>query len=138
MKITIDTNILVRVFIDDDPEQATLARALLVKATRIVIPLPTVCEAVWVLRRVYRLSMSDISDQLERLLLVETIVIDRPALIAGIAFLRAGGDFADGVIATDGRDKGGEVFVSFDRGAVNRWRRMGGNAAEPALMLSAG
>ncbi|MEE3624285.1 type II toxin-antitoxin system VapC family toxin [Nitrospirillum sp. BR 11752] len=138
MKITVDTNILVRVFIEDDPEQATQARALLVKATRIVIPLPAVCEAVWVLRRAYRLSTSDIADQLERLLLVDAIVIDRQALMAGIAFLRAGGDFADGAIATDGRDKGGEVFVSFDRGAVNRWRRMGGNATEPAHMLSAG
>ncbi|MEA1672981.1 hypothetical protein [Nitrospirillum sp. BR 11163] len=82
--------------------------------------------------------MSDIADQLERPLLVETIIVDRHALVAGIAFLRAGCDFADGVIAADGRDKGGEVFVSFDRGAVNCWRRMGGNAAEPALMLSAG
>ncbi|TWB69888.1 putative nucleic-acid-binding protein [Nitrospirillum amazonense] len=138
IKITIDTNILVRFFIEDDPEQAAQARALMIKGTRIVIPLPALCEAAWVLRRGYRLPAADIADQLERLLLVETIVIDRQALMAGAAFLRAGGDFADGAIATDGRDKGGEVFVSFDRGAVNRWRRMGGNAAEPTLVLSAG
>ncbi|MDZ5650206.1 type II toxin-antitoxin system VapC family toxin [Nitrospirillum sp. BR 11828] len=138
MKITIDTNILVRFFIEDDPEQADEARALMAKATRIVIPLPALCEAAWVLRRGYRLPARDIADQLERLLLVDVIVVDRSALAAGVAFLRAGGDFADGVIATEGRDKGGEVFVSFDRGAVNRWRRMGGNAAEPALLLSAG
>jgi len=34
------------------------------------------------------------------------------------ALLEAGGDFADGVIAYEGRWLGGETFVSFDKEAV--------------------
>jgi hypothetical protein len=44
--------------------------------------------------------------------------LDRPAVEAGLAVLAAGGDFADGVIAFDGRRLGGSVFTSFDRRAV--------------------
>jgi hypothetical protein len=45
---------------------------------------------------------------------------------AGLAILEAGGDFADGVIAFDGRRLGGAVFVSFDRRAVALIERSGG------------
>ena len=43
--------------------------------------------------------------------------VDRPAVEAGLALLEAGGDFADGVIAFEGRRLGGTVFASFDRRA---------------------
>ena len=36
----------------------------------------------------------------------------------GLALLKAGGDFADGVIAYEGSWLGAEAFVSFDRQAV--------------------
>ena len=39
-----------------------------------------------------------------------------------------GGDFADGIIAFDGRRLGGTVFVSFDRRAVALVERNGGEA----------
>ena len=41
-----------------------------------------------------------------------------PAVDAGLAMLDAGGDFADGVIAYEGRWLGAETFVSFDKKAV--------------------
>jgi len=40
--------------------------------------------------------------------------VNRPAAEAGLALLEAGGDFADGVIAHEGRWLGAEAFVSFD------------------------
>ncbi len=46
--------------------------------------------------------------------------------------LEDGGDFADGVIAFEGRRLGGETFVSFDRLAVKRL----GAQAIPALLLT--
>ena len=42
-----------------------------------------------------------------------------------LAVLRAGGDFADGAIAWEGRWLGGETFVSFDRKAVARMKELG-------------
>ncbi len=39
---------------------------------------------------------------------------------AGLLMLDAGGDFADGVIAWEGKRLGGETFASFDKKAVTR------------------
>jgi predicted nucleic-acid-binding protein len=36
----------------------------------------------------------------------------------GLALLEAGGDFADGIMAHEGKWLGGETFVSFDKTAV--------------------
>jgi predicted nucleic-acid-binding protein len=45
--------------------------------------------------------------------------------------LAAGGDFADGVIAFDGRRLGGEIFVSFDRKVVDLVASQGGDTLLP-------
>ncbi|MDR0775245.1 MAG: hypothetical protein LBE81_01210 [Azonexus sp.] len=49
------------------------------------------------------------------LLNTSNVVVNRPAVEAGLALLAAGGDFADGVIAYDGAWLGAETFVSFDK-----------------------
>lgn len=46
------------------------------------------------------------------------VVMNRPAVEAGLALLEAGGDFADGAIAYEGSWLGADTFVSFDRKAV--------------------
>jgi hypothetical protein len=56
------------------------------------------------------------------------VVVDLGAVEAGLAVLERGGDFADGVIAFEGRRAGGRVFTSFDRGAVKRVGAAGGEA----------
>ena len=46
------------------------------------------------------------------------VVLNRPAVEAGLDLLNAGGDFADGAVAYDIQWLGGEMFVSFDKKAV--------------------
>jgi predicted nucleic-acid-binding protein len=41
--------------------------------------------------------------------------------------MRSGADFADGVIAHEGRTAGGDVFVSFDEKAVAALEKLGQN-----------
>lgn len=125
MKITVDTNVLVRVVMNDDVAQAQAAARVLREASVAAVPLPCLCEFVWVLRRVYALDTADIAAALRALLDTTTLAIDRPAVEAGLALLTAGGDFADGVIAHQGRWLGGETFVSFDRRAVALLRAQG-------------
>lgn len=125
MKITVDTNVLVRVVMNDDVAQAQAAARVLREASVVAVPLPCLCEFVWVLRRVYALDTADIAAALRALLDTTTLAIDRPAVEAGLALLTAGGDFADGVIAHQGRWLGGETFVSFDRRAVALLRAQG-------------
>jgi predicted nucleic-acid-binding protein len=59
MKITVDTNILVRAVVNDDKKQARAAAVLLKNAEIIAISLPCLCEFVWVLRRVYAFRLED-------------------------------------------------------------------------------
>ncbi len=44
---------------------------------------------------------------------------------AGLAFLDSGADFADGVIAHEGRQLGGDVFITFDKDAAAQTNRLG-------------
>lgn len=118
MNITVDTNVLVRLMVGDDQRQAAAAERSVKRASRAVITLSTWCEYVWVLRAVYGISSEQLVAGIELLCAAENVVTDRSAIEAGLLTLRAGGDFADGAMAHEGRRSGGEVFVSFDRKAV--------------------
>ena len=118
MKITPDANVLVRVLVRDDKQQAGIAEAALLRAKTIALTLPTLCELVWVLSRLYRFPLAHIAMAIRVLIGGGGVVIDGPAVDAGLRALDAGGDFADAVIAFEGRRLGGDVFVSFDKEAV--------------------
>lgn len=119
MILTTDTNVLVRAVVGDDPQQSAIASALLREADAIAVPLPVLCELVWVLRRAYGVADAEISEAIRTLIDADSVRVDRAAAEAGLALLEAGGDFADGVIAHQGQWLGGERFVSFDRQAVS-------------------
>lgn len=125
MNISVDTNVLVRAILADDPAQGRTARRVLKEATSIAIPLPCLCELVWILRRGAKLATVDIGATIRALLDTGNVAMNRPAVEAGLRLLEAGGDFADGVIAYEGRWLGGETFVSFDRKAVMLLSRQG-------------
>ncbi|MBB4372586.1 putative nucleic-acid-binding protein [Bradyrhizobium sp. cir1] len=128
MKITADTNILVRAWVEDDAEQAKAAHAILKKADVVAISITALCELVWVLAYSYRISPSAIADAIRQLINAENVVVNRPLAEAGLAFLDAGGDFADGVIAHEGNWLGADTFVSFDKRAVKLIEASGGLA----------
>jgi predicted nucleic-acid-binding protein len=56
------------------------------------------------------------------------VVVNRPATEAGLAMLEAGGDFADGVIAYEGRWLGADTLISFDKKAVRLIEAQGKSA----------
>jgi predicted nucleic-acid-binding protein len=125
MKITADTNVLVRAITGDDPHQSRLAQNALAKADTIALALPALCELVWVLAQGYKIASPDIAEALRRLLDADNVVVNRPAAEAGLALLEAGGDFADGIIAHEGSWLGAESFLSFDKKAVRLMEAQG-------------
>jgi len=125
VKLIVDTNVLVRAVVQDDRKQAEAAARLLRRAETIAVSLPCLCEFVWVLRSVYRFGREEIAAAIRALLDAGNVVVNRPAADAGLAMLEANGDFADGVIAWEGRWLGGETFVSFDKAAVGLLRELG-------------
>jgi predicted nucleic-acid-binding protein len=88
---------------------------VLEQAELIAIPLPRLCEFVWVLRRVYAFSKRVCITAIEALMASKQVVIDAPGVKA---MLESGGNFADGVMAHSGHWLGGYVFVTFDRKAA--------------------
>lgn len=119
MKVTADTNVLIRAAVQDDPNQARRASKALQDAEIVAVPVPVLCEFVWVLRRGYKKSPSEICDAIRRLMTSAKVVVNRPAVEAGLSVLEAGGDFADGVIAYEGSWLGADEFLSFDSEAVS-------------------
>ena len=118
MKVAVDTNVLVRAAVRDDPAQARVAAKVLIDAELIAVALPCLCEFVWVLLRIYDFQPADAATAIRALLAAPNVQVNRPAVEAGLSVLEAGGDFADGVIAYEGNWLGGETFVSFDKKAV--------------------
>lgn len=128
MKITADTNVLVRALVGDDVAQAQQAAQVLQHAELIAVPLACLCELAWVLTRVYDFDRSTIATAFRTLADTQNVAVDRPAVDAGLTQLLAGGDFADGVIAHQGAWLGGDVFASFDKKAVQLLHKQGRRA----------
>jgi len=118
MRITADTNVLLRLILADDETQSLIAVETMERAKLVAVSVHTLCELVWVMERLYKTARPDIAVAIRALIDAENVVINRPMVEAGLTVLDAGGDFADGVIAFDGRFHGGETFVSFDKQAV--------------------
>lgn len=138
VRITADTNVLLRAVLQDDKEQASAAQALLLCATVISVPVPVFCELAWVLKRGYGRKVDEIAVAIEAICEIDAVVTDLPAVEAGLTLLRAGGDFADGVIAHQGEGLGGSVFASFDRSANALLKRNGAAAAEVSALIGTG
>jgi predicted nucleic-acid-binding protein len=88
MRITADTNVLVRAIVADEPKQARLAQSALARADLIGIGLTTLCEFVWVLSRGYGISPADIAAAIRGLIGIANVEVNRPAVEAGLALLR--------------------------------------------------
>jgi predicted nucleic-acid-binding protein len=131
MKITADTNLLVRAVVDDDVAQSARAREALAGADLVALTPAALCEFVWVLRRGYGVPHPEIARTIRALLSSDTVAADTAAAQAGLVHLDAGGDFADGVIAHEGRWLGADTFLSFDKQAVRLVRAAGLAAREP-------
>ena len=104
---------------------------MLIAAHSVAIPLSVFCEFAWVLGGGYRYSKAQIGVVIEQYLRSESVMTNCDAVEAGLEFLAQGGDFADGVVAHEGRGLGGEYFASFDRVALRIVAKQGHKTIEP-------
>jgi predicted nucleic-acid-binding protein len=125
VKITADTNVLVRAIAEDHEQQSRIAQAALKRAEIVAISIPALCELVWVLSQGYKVPSGDIAEAIRRLINAANVAVNRSAAEAGLAVLDAGGDFADGVIAYEGNWLGADTFVSFDKKAIKLMEAQG-------------
>lgn len=131
MRLSVDTNVILRLLVRDEESQTVIAAREMEKADAVVLSLVALCEAAWIMERTYRFSRTAIAESFRDLIAAPNVECDMPEVEAGLAMLDLGGDFADGVIARQGRSKRAEAFVSFDRKAVKRLIALGENARLP-------
>lgn len=129
--ITLDTNVLVRVFAADHPEQTALARDLFRTLTPErpgFVCLPVLVELYWVLDQTLGLSRSEVLNAFDRMMAARQLEIeDGESVGEALEQARQGADFADGLIAATSRLYGASETVTFDTKASRRfgWRLLG-------------
>ncbi len=118
----LDTNVLVRFLVQDDPVQGEAARTALAQMDEIApgfVSREVIVELVWVLERAYGFGRADVARALDGLLDARDLVVeaaDRVA-VATERYRTGGAGFADQMIALAGQAAGCDVTLTFDRTA---------------------
>lgn len=125
----VDTNIIVRLFVQDDAEQVKAAR-LALAADTVFLPKSVIVEFEWVMRGVYRETKAAIASAIETILATANVEVEDAAAVArAVDWFRKGLDLADAVhLASSGHADG---FVTFD---AQMRRRSQGLATRPAVI----
>lgn len=119
----LDTNVLVRFLVQDDPTQAALATQAIEALTEVdpgFVSREVMVELVWVLERAYDLPRESIARAIDGLLEAQELQIeaaDRVA-IANDRYRRGGAGFADQMVALAGTGAGCARTLTFDRKAA--------------------
>ena len=121
--IGLDTNVVVRYIMQDDPKQSARATRLIEGFTSEqpgFLPLVAIVELVWVLSSSYGLKRDDIAEALDLLLRSKELIVDRADLVlqAHRRFAKGGADFADCLIERIAHAQGCETTMTFDVAAV--------------------
>jgi predicted nucleic-acid-binding protein len=122
--IGLDTNVLVRYFVKDDPRQTPIA-VKLVRALSADEPgfLSTVviAELVWVLRITYRYSKDEIANLIEALLQSQELIVEQEEIVTDAlrGFAAGSADFADYLIERSGHSIGCAQTFTFDKSAAS-------------------
>ncbi len=121
MRRAVDTNILVRTFVDEGTAECRLA--INVMATgNVFVPATVILEAVWVMESSYGASRSTISDLLAWLLGMENVEVDRfDAVAEALEAYSRGFDFADALHLFTSPECDG--FLTFDKSFLRRAKR---------------
>lgn len=122
--IGLDTNIVVRYLAQDDPLQSARATQIfeqrLTPAEPGFISLVTMAETVWVLSRAYGLSRTEIAAAVERMLQVDTLVVqNEQQVFTAMIALKAGiASFSDALIGAVSAWAGSRYTLTFDQKAA--------------------
>lgn len=121
--IAVDTNVLVRLVVADDPGQTHRAHKLF-QAGDVRVSATVLLEAAWVLASAYGLERSRISKALRGVLGLDGVSTDVPGPVAqALDWFDEGLDLADALhVATL---SGAGSFATFDERLVRKARRLG-------------
>jgi len=119
--IALDSNVLVRLLVEDDPVQTAAAVRLVERAAaeegRLFLATVALCETVWVLRSAYGFPREEIAEVVLDLLAAQHLVVERRAEAerALAAFASGRGDLPDYLLREAGASAGAAPVATFDR-----------------------
>jgi predicted nucleic-acid-binding protein len=122
--IGLDTNILVRYLVQDDPVQSPIATHLIERRLSEDDPgfvtVVAMVETAWVLERIYGFSDADIAAAIERMLQIDLLVVEneQDVFTAMVELAEGRGSFADALIGARGAGAGCSHTLTFDRKAL--------------------
>lgn len=121
--IGLDTNVIVRYIMQDDPDQSAQATALIERLTPAspgFVSVISIVELVWVLESAFSLARSQVLDVLVNLTSIDVLKIERVAVVAAAlrSFREGSADFADCLIERSSANAGCEKTMTFDRAAA--------------------
>ena len=120
--IALDTNVVVRFLVNDDPSQARRARAL-IQGNSVFVPVTVLLETEWVLRGGYGLPRAEVVRLLRALLGLPDLATEDPQRIARALEWHEGGiDFADALHLAGSTSA--ERFATFDEKLVRAARKL--------------
>ncbi|MFL0460801.1 PIN domain-containing protein [Kytococcus sedentarius] len=122
--IALDTNVLVRLLVQDDEEQSRLAREVaagITPADPAFVAVVVWVESFWILTRAYDLPAAQVLGAFSDLLDRDEVCSEAPRAVAqAVVGARGGADFADALIDAVATGHGCAEVVSFDRRAQRR------------------
>ena len=122
--LAIDTNLIVRYLVGDDPGQATRARRL-IDNNDVFICTTVLLETEWVLRNVYGFSAAQCAKALSGFAGLQRVTLEDPIAAAmALDWMPKGMDFADGLHLAKAGDC--EAFISFDLDFAKTANALGG------------
>jgi len=122
--IALDTNLLVRLLVNDDPTQAAKVESWLAKHTSAARPVwvdhVVLCELAWVLERSYGYPRSDVNACIAALLNHKSLTVESPELVRQALALHASqsADFSDYLLAARAQAAGHSPVLTFDKKAA--------------------
>jgi predicted nucleic-acid-binding protein len=126
--LRVDSNVLVRAFVEDGSAQAVRARAMLAE-DQVYIAKTVLLETEWVLRTRYRYRPHEVVGAFRTLANARQVQLeDTTAVMSALALADQGLDFADALHLSSGRDG---AFATFDRKLLRAAERLGLSVREP-------
>jgi predicted nucleic-acid-binding protein len=129
LPVALDTNLLVRLLTNDDPEQARRVADLIDDSSACFVPITVVLELEWALRGAYQLPREAIIRAFRGLNAIRQLHLEQEEqVLQALEAYAKGLDFADALHLL--RSEGCAALVSFDRAFV---RKAGELALTPAV-----
>jgi predicted nucleic-acid-binding protein len=124
--IGLDTNVLLRYLVQDDPVQSPRAAEIIERSLTEQDPgfvsLVSILEIVWVLSGLYKRTHAEVAQHIEMILAADTLEVqNEQAVYEAVVALRNGtGTFEDALIGGIGVWRGCSATLTFDRNAAKR------------------